>query len=113
TSPSRKAAIVPSTPRLANSCSMAGKPGRYMSMDTGPSAVIAPTSNSHRGGRRDWIMGPAGARRPGPAGRSSAVQLLRMMTQVIGDEGGNEIVAVVIAFVPAQFQATTGAGAGR
>src|SRR5690606_28080760 len=112
TSPSRKAAMVPSTPVLANSCSMAGKPGRYMSMETGPSAVIAPTSNGHRGGRRDWVMGPGDTRRSSGAGRSTAVQLLRMVAQVIGDEGGDEIVAMVIAFVPAQFQAAAGAGAG-
>src|ERR1044072_525470 len=47
--PTRYAAIVVSTPRTPNSCSIAGKPGRYISMETGPTAAMAATSSSQRG----------------------------------------------------------------
>src|SRR4029453_4522955 len=41
--------MVVSTPRMPNSRSIAGKPGRYMSMETGPTAAMAATSSSQRG----------------------------------------------------------------
>src|SRR5690349_10888778 len=41
--------MVVSTPRAANSRSIAGKPGRYMSIETGPTAAMAATSSSQRG----------------------------------------------------------------
>src|SRR4030095_3031187 len=47
--PTRYAAIVVSTPRTPNSRSIAGKPGRYMSIETGPTAARAATSSSQRG----------------------------------------------------------------
>src|SRR5262245_55157592 len=47
--PTRYAAIVVSTPRTPNSRSIAGKPGRYMSIETGPTAAMAATSSSQRG----------------------------------------------------------------
>src|SRR5678815_4259426 len=47
--PTRYAAMVVSTPRTPNSRSIAGKPGKYMSIETGPTAAMAATSSSQRG----------------------------------------------------------------
>src|SRR5688572_4244934 len=120
-------------PCSANSRSMRGNAGRYISMDTGPTAVMAPMSRSQPGKRcEDCESGfilvrtrsnaslysslPRRSRGNYPTRPWAAARLRQesgVMLQMVRHERRDEIVTVVVAFLHAQAQRRAGLAARR